>query len=145
MIDNQPFIEATNFIKNKRKITFGEIAIKIGINQGRMDNLRRNGVPLDLTEAQELTRHFPEVLKFFTENRTENKDENNMKNLNNDTVHEPLVLYSDGNAWKEAFLTQKKLIELQTLELERLRRDVERLSAENNALKAIFKERDKKS
>jgi hypothetical protein len=133
MPDNQLFIEKTDFLKNEKKINYSVQAEKLRIERHVFDSYRAERVAVPGYIEQRMIVDFPELADF--EER---------KNTTTDVVHEPMVLYSDGNAWKEAYLTQKKLIEMQNMELERLRKDVERLGAENKALKDIFKERDRK-
>jgi len=133
VIDRQQFIKATDYLKEHYKLTFGEMAEAIDEKEHAITNIRRGSKKPSAFLIEKMRKQYPQLDMFFATNVA-----------SEDVAHEPMVLYSDGNAWKEAYLTQKKLIELQNLELERLRKDVERLGAENKALKDIFKERDRK-
>ena len=145
MIDNQKFIKATNFLKYERKIPLKRIAESIGINQGRIDNLRRNGVPMLVEEKMNLIDKYPEVLRFFTENLTETENDMGSKHAHNDTVHDAIYLYNDGRAWKELADTQKKLLEALELRIAKQEEELKELKAENRFLLGMVMELEKKT
>ncbi len=145
MIDNQRFIKATNFLKYERKIPLKQIAENIGINQGRIDNLRRNGVPMLVEEKMNLIDKYPEVLRFFTETLTETENDMGSKHAQNDTVHDAIYLYNDGRAWKELADARQKVIDGLEYKLAKQEEELKELRAENKYLLGKVMELEKKS
>lgn len=143
MINNQAFIKATDFLKTEKKLSYKKIAAVIGINQGRIDNLRRNGVPLLQEEKDVLIEKYPEVLRFFTETLTKTESDMGSKHSHSDTVHEPMYLYNDGRAWKELAETQKKYIEALEHRLVKEGEERKELEAEVRWLRAKVMELEK--
>jgi transcriptional regulator with XRE-family HTH domain len=80
MSDNQHFIEATDFLKNTKKITFGEIAGILGIERHVIDNIRRGSQSVSTSVIDRLCEEFPETAKFFA-SKDEHEDQEDHKTI----------------------------------------------------------------
>lgn len=137
MTDSQRFKKATDLIKHTKKVSIGEIAAALGVERHIVDNIRRGTEP-NILLIEELIMKFPFIANEF--------DKIDTKNANDlpDQVGEPMVLYNDGNAWKQLAEERKEYLERVKKENEKLIEQNQKLEAENKALKEIIIARDKK-
>lgn len=125
------FIEATDFLKRERNLTYGEIAKSIGLSRSQLDMIRIKRRYINRQELDKLLKQYPEAKQFFEQPSLSDK------------VEESMILYSDGKAWKELAETQKKLIERIETENSELKVENEKLKSENKTLKEIIIDRTK--
>jgi hypothetical protein len=118
MVDNQHFIEATDFIKNTKKITFGQIALAIGIERHILDNIRRGSQAPNQTIIETFKRVYPESAKFFA-------SKNQGEDIVNDSQDQ--VGYGEIGILKETLSVQKELIAMQRLRIAQLEIENEKL------------------
>lgn len=124
------FIEATDWIKDEKKISYTDIADQIGLSHSQMNMIRIQRRKIKEREVDKLIRLYPEVKQFFK--NTSTPDQANEMNT---------TPYSNAAVWKELANTQKKLIEKLELELRALKSIANKLERENKALKELFSQK----
>lgn len=132
MPDNQQFIEATNYLKNEKNIDFSVQAEKIKVKRHRFDSWRSKRVEVPAYILNRLREEFAELSEMSGP-------------IKGDRVEEPSEVYATAgfNVWKEAFLTQKELVEIQKERIRILELENERLKGENEALRKLRVETEK--
>ena len=128
------FIEAMNDLKKKERKPLKVLAVEIGITEDTNNMIRAGRRKAQDEEIQSLVKKYPGIIKDYPILSN--------KSLS-DKVEEPMILYSDGNAWRELSETQKKLLERIEKENETLKEENQKLKSENKALKEIIIDRTK--
>jgi len=128
MVDNKGFIEKTNYLKHIVKMNFAIQAERLGVSRSVFDSYRMERVNVPDIIMEKLDKDFPDLMDYEPKGGL-------------DRVEEPMILYSDGNAWKQLSESQKKLLDRIEEENRKLREENQRLEGENRALKEIISKR----
>lgn len=126
------FIQATNFLKKEKGVSFGDIGNLLGLNRGQLNMTRIKRRYVTKKEIDKLLQHYPELTRFFEEKENETSYENK-------TMNEPMGTHFYGknqkpHPYEELVETQRKLIAKLESELEEVKGRLKTVEGERKAL-----------